>query len=139
MVRAANSSLCPMPPPNRPGLADLSRLVYSTDTGRLCPDCAQPVAACRCAALAREAARPKGDGTVRVSRETAGRGGKVVTLVRGLPGDDTEVAALAKALKAACGTGGTLKDGVVELQGEHRDRAVAWLQQRGLNVKRAGG
>ena len=78
-------------------------------------------------------------GVVRVAREVAGRGGKVVTTVRGLPGSETERASTAKALKAACGTGGTLKDGVLELQGEHRDRAVAWLQARGLTVKRAGG
>lgn len=116
-----------------------SRPVYSTDTGRLCPDCAQPVAQCRCQALARAAARPAGDGVVRVSREVAGRGGKVVTVVRGLPGSETELAATAKALKAACGSGGTLKDGVLEIQGEQRDKVVAWLQARGLSVKRAGG
>ncbi|MBQ0958296.1 stress response translation initiation inhibitor YciH [Ideonella sp. 4Y11] len=116
-----------------------SRPVYSTDTGRLCPGCAQPVALCRCREQARAAARPAGDGTVRVSREVAGRGGKVVTVVRGLPGSDAELAATAKALKAACGSGGTLKDGVLEIQGEQRDKVVAWLQARGLSVKRAGG
>jgi translation initiation factor 1 len=116
-----------------------SRPVYSTDTGRLCPDCAQPVAQCRCQALALAAARPVGDGIVRVSREVSGRGGKVVTVVRGLPGSDAELAATAKALKAACGSGGTLKDGVLEIQGEQRDKVVAWLQGRGLTVRRAGG
>ena len=127
-----------MSTPPRNALSALSRLVYSTEQGRVCPDCGEAVAACRCAALARAAARPTGDGVVRVGRETAGRAGKVVTVVKGLPGDEAEVARLAKALKAACGTGGTVKDAVVELQGEHRDRAVAWLQQQGFNVKRAG-
>lgn len=116
-----------------------SRPVYSTDAGRLCPACAQAVAQCRCQALARAAARPAGDGVVRVSREVAGRGGKVVTVVRGLPGSEAELATTAKALKAACGSGGTLKDGVLEIQGEQRDKVVAWLQGRGLTVKRAGG
>ena len=121
--------------PHRPD----SRPVYSTDSGRLCPGCAQPLALCRCKELARAAARPVGDGVVRVAREVGGRGGKVVTVVRGLPGTDAELAAIAKALKAACGSGGTLKDGVLEIQGEQRDKVVAWLQGRGFTVKRAGG
>lgn len=120
-------------------LSSLSRLVYSTDTGRLCPGCGRPVADCACKALEKAAARPAGDGVVRVSREVAGRGGKTVTVVRGAPGDEAELASLAKALKNACGSGGTLKDGVIEIQGDHRDRVVAQLEGRGLKVKRAGG
>jgi translation initiation factor 1 len=80
-----------------------------------------------------------GDGVVRVSRETKGRGGKAVTLVKGIALDEPELGALAKQLKAACGSGGTVKDGVIEVQGDHCDRLVALLQARGLNVKRAGG
>lgn len=112
-------------------------LVYSTDFGRACPGCGRPVAQCSC----REPRRPAGDGIVRVSRETAGRKGKGVTVVRGLPLDDAALAALAKQLKAACGSGGTLKDGVVEIQGDHADKLVAWLKARpeGWTVKRAGG
>jgi translation initiation factor 1 len=114
-------------------------LVYSTEQGRLCPGCGQPVARCTCKADARAAARVAADGVVRVSREISGRGGKAVTVVRGLPGTDAELAVLAKALKAACGNSGTLKDGVIEIQGEQRDKLVAWLQARGHVVKRAGG
>lgn len=101
------------------GLAALSSLVYSTDTGRVCPGCGQAVALCRCAALAAAAARPAGDGVVRVSRETKGRGGKAVTMVHGVPLDDAGLAVLAKELKAACGSGGTVKHGVIEVQGDH--------------------
>lgn len=114
-----------------------SRLVYSTELGRVCPGCGQPTAQCACKAKA----RPAGDGIVRVSRETAGRKGKGVTLVRGLPLDDAALVLLAKQLKAACGSGGTVKDGVVEVQGDHLDKVMAWLKARpeGWTVKRSGG
>ena len=82
---------------------------------------------------------PAGDGIVRVQRETKGRGGKAVTLVRGVPVAADALAALGKELKAACGSGGTVKDGVVEVQGDHVEKIMAWLQQRGYEVKRAGG
>ena len=110
-------------------------LVYSTDGGRMCPACRQPQAACRCSAAT---PLPPTDGIVRVSRETKGRGGKAVTLVRGLVLDPVALAALGKQLKAACGSGGTVKDGVVEIQGEHRDRVVQALQAQGFVVKRTG-
>ena len=112
-------------------------LVYSTDVGRVCPGCGQPVAQCACKAKVRLA----GDGIVRVSRETAGRKGKGVTLVRGLPLDDAALTALAKQLKAACGSGGTAKDGVIEIQGDHIEKVMAWLKARpeGWPLKRAGG
>ena len=113
-------------------------LVYSTESGRMCPDCRQPVNACACKANAR-AAVPAGDGVVRVSRETKGRGGKGVTLVRGLALDAAGLAALGKELKAACGTGGTVKEGVIEIQGDHVERIMAMLQAKGHKVKRAGG
>ena len=104
-------------------------LVYSTDSGRMCPTCRRPVADCVCKA---PAAPPAGDGVVRVSRETKGRGGKAVTLVRGLPLPPDELQRLAQALRGACGCGGTLKDGVVELQGDQRGPATAFLAKRGL-------
>ncbi|MDX1634233.1 MAG: translation initiation factor Sui1 [Marinobacter sp.] len=110
-------------------------LVYSTDQGRMCPDCGHPRSDCRCGS----AARPSGDGIVRVSRETKGRKGKGVTLVTGVPLDDNELKALAKVLKAKCGTGGTVKDGVIEIQGDQRDLLVPLLEARGWQVKRAGG
>lgn len=115
-----------------------SRLVYSTEVGRVCPGCSQPVAQCACKAAR---PRPAGDGVVRVSRETAGRKGKGVTVIRGLPLDDMALVALSKQLKALCGSGGTVKDGVVEIQGDHLDKLLTWLKARpeGWTVKRAGG
>jgi len=82
---------------------------------------------------------PAGDGIVRVSRETKGRGGKAVTLVRGVVLDAQALAQLGKQLKAACGSGGTVKDGVIEVQGDHCDKVMAFLQGEGHVVKRAGG
>ena len=111
-------------------------LVYSTDSGRICPQCSHPMASCQCKAAA---ARPVGDGNVRVSRETKGRAGKGVTLVKGLGLEGDALTTLAKALKATCGSGGTVKDGVVEVQGDHCDKVIAWLAAKGWKVKRAGG
>ncbi len=111
-------------------------LVYSTEFGRMCPVCRQPTAQCTCRSAS---AVPAGDGVVRVSRETKGRGGKSVTLVKGLALDSQALALLGKQLRAACGAGGTLKDGVIEIQGEHVDRVMAALQAQGHRVKRAGG
>ena len=117
-------------------LADLGGLVYSTESGRMCPDCRQPVAQCTCK---QNKPLPTGDGIVRVSRETKGRGGKAVTLVKGVALDAAGLTALGKQLKAACGTGGTVKDGVIEIQGDHVDKVMASLQAGGYTVKRAGG
>jgi translation initiation factor 1 len=111
-------------------------LVYSTDAGRMCPACRQAMTQCACKASAPAAA---GDGIVRISRETKGRGGKAVTVVRGLAMDVSDLAALAKQLKAACGSGGTVKDGTVEVQGDHADKVAAFLQAKGHQVKRSGG
>lgn len=111
-------------------------LVYSTDSGRMCPGCRQPVAACVCQAAAPV---PAGDGVARVWRETNGRGGKAVTLVKGLALDANALAALGKQLKAACGSGGTVKDGVIEVQGDHAERVVQALTRLGHRAKRAGG
>lgn len=116
--------------------ADLGGLVYSTDAGRMCPGCRQPVAQCVCKA---NKPLPTGDGIVRVSRETKGRGGKAVTLVKGVLVDEAALEQLGKQLKAACGSGGTVKEGVIEVQGDHVERVVATLQKLGHKVKRAGG
>jgi translation initiation factor 1 len=112
-------------------------LVYSTEAGRMCPECRQSLAQCACSQAA--AARLLGNGQVRVSRETKGRGGKAVTLVKGLALDEAALVQLGKQLKAACGSGGTVKDGVIEIQGEHVERVLAQLQSRGHTAKRAGG
>jgi translation initiation factor 1 len=111
-------------------------LVYSTEHGKMCPACRQPVAACICS---RKAAIPASDGIVRVSRETRGRNGKGVTLVKGLALDALALAQLGKQLKTACGSGGTVKDGVIEIQGDHCERVIETLKKQGWVVKRAGG
>ena len=111
-------------------------LVYSTDGGTMCPACRKPVAACVCG---QTRAAGSADGIVRVSRETQGRAGKGVTVIRGLPLEAAALAELGKRLKAACGTGGTVKDGAIELQGDHRDAVVETLHKQGWTVKRAGG
>ena len=113
-------------------------LVWSSDGAAGCPDCGKPGGACRCRTA--QAGRPaNGDGVVRVGRETKGRKGAGVTVVTGAPLDEAGLRDLATALKKACGSGGTLKDGVIEVQGDHRDRIVALLQGRGWVVKRVGG
>ena len=113
-----------------------SGLVYNTDSGRMCPLCRQPLAQCSCRS---RPARPAGDGFVRVSRQTKGRAGKGVTLVKGLDLDDAALIALGKLLKTACGSGGTGKEGVIEVQGDHVERVMELLKAQGHNVKRAGG
>lgn len=110
-------------------------LVYSTDGGRMCPECRRPLSECAC----KPKAVPAGDGMVRVSRQTKGRGGKSVTLVRGLPLDPAALALLGKQLRTACGSGGTVKDGVIEVQGNHCERILAELRKHGHDAKRAGG
>jgi translation initiation factor 1 len=107
-------------------------LVYSTEGGRMCPGCRQPVASCACKA----ASAPVGDGIARVSRQSKGRGGKTVTLVKGLALDPVALAALGKQLRTACGSGGTVKDGVLEVQGDHVERIVDELGKQGYKAKR---
>jgi translation initiation factor 1 len=112
-----------------------SSLVYSTETGRICPDCRQPVSSCTC----KTASVIKGDGVVRVSRQSKGRGGKTVTLVKGVALDAAALSALGKALRSACGSGGTVKDGVIEIQGDHCELVLETLKKHGHDAKRAGG
>ncbi len=117
------------------GLSSLGGLVYSTDAGRMCAVCRQAQADCRC----KKAVAPVGDGVVRVSRQTKGRAGKGVTLVTGVPGDEATLVALGKQLKTACGTGGTVKNFVIEVQGDHRALVIELLKKQGFVVKQAGG
>ena len=118
-----------------------SRLVYSTGPGRLCPECARPLAECRCRRSKPPvaSAAPRGDGVVRVGRETKGRKGKGVTVVTGVPLSGDALDALATRLKKRCGSGGTVRDGTIEIQGDHRDVLVTELGELGYTVKRAGG
>jgi len=121
------------------GLSSLGALVYSTDGGRMCPECRQPVAQCLCKQAALAAAVPPAGSAVRVRREVKGRGGKAVTVVQGVPLDATALAELGKQLKSACGSGGTVKDGTIEVQGDHVDRVLGLLKERGYTARRAGG
>jgi len=109
--------------------------VYSTQTGRMCPKCGRPIAECVCG---KQAVRASGDGVVRVGRESKGRRGKTVTLVTGAPGNEDALRALLTDLKRACGAGGALKDGLLEIQGDHRDAVVDELKKRGYKVKKVG-
>lgn len=111
-------------------------LVYSTEFGKMCPGCNKPTGACVCQQQQRV---PAGDGIVRLLRETKGRKGNGVTLIAGLPLDDAGLKKLAKALKQKCGCGGSLKNGVIEIQGDHRDMLAKELTTLGYKVKRAGG
>ena len=113
------------------------RAVYSTDRGRLCPDCGSVIADCRCKLLKAQA--PAGDGVVRLRRETKGRGGKAVTVVTGLPGDATQLKQMAKRIKQRCGVGGAVKDGSLEVQGDQREAIRELLEGDGFTVKLAGG
>jgi translation initiation factor 1 len=113
-------------------------IVYSTGLGRICPGCRRPVAQCACKSAKGKPLRPDA-GTVRVSRQTQGRAGKAVTIITGLPLDAAALTALSAELKRSCGSGGTVRDGVIEIQGEHRDKLVEALIRRGFPAKRAGG
>ena len=119
-----------------------SSLVYSSDKGRVCPDCGRPTGRCTCRkkkARTQQSGGPPDDGVVRVARQTKGRKGKGVTLITGVPLDGAALKELSRQLKQQCGTGGTVKDGVIEIQGDHRDLLVDQLQKHGWTVKKAGG
>jgi translation initiation factor 1 len=109
--------------------------VYSTDGGRICPECDRLQDECVCAGASTAAS----GGPVRVARQTQGRKGKVVSVVTGLGLDALELAELARVLKQKCGAGGTVRDGAIEIQGEHRDTLVAELRRLGHDAKKSGG
>jgi translation initiation factor 1 len=116
-------------------LAGLGGLVFSTDAGRHCPDCSQPLDACIC----KQSTIPEGDGIARVRRESKGRGGKTVTTVTGVPLAEAELKELASALKRRCGTGGAVKEGVIEIQGDHVQLLIDELSKHGFKAKKSGG
>jgi translation initiation factor 1 len=109
--------------------------VYSTSSGRMCPKCGNPIARCTC----RKASQPKGDGIVRIFRDSKSRKGKTVTLITGIPRQEEELRELLGELKRMCGSGGSLKSGNLEIQGDHRDVLLAELKKRGFTVRLAGG
>jgi translation initiation factor 1 len=126
-------------------------IVYSTGIGRLCPNCRRAVKACVCPKRGRGSAAPDGAapdgatpgsakaGAIRVGREVKGRAGKGVTTVTGLPLTPADIDALATRLKKRCGSGGTVRDGVIEIQGEHREVILAELAKLGWPAKQSGG
>ena len=113
-----------------------ARIIYSTGVGSLCPNCLRPVRDCVCPKGAPGSAKPA---AVRVGRETKGRAGKGVTTVAGLPMSPSDIESLAAQLKRRCGSGGTVRGGVIEIQGDHRDAIVAELNKLGWPAKRSGG
>jgi len=117
-------------------------LVYSTDGGRVdtCPVCGQPYKHCRCDQSSTPHNMPKkADGIVRVMRDRKHRGGKTVTVITGVPASNEAITVLAQQLKKLCGSGGTVKDGAIEIQGDHCEKVLAKLSEMGYKVKRAGG
>lgn len=113
-----------------------SGIVYSTESGRLCPDCHELAAECSCR---KKNQPPAGDGIVRLMRETKGRKGKGVTLIAGVPLEPEGLKKLATTLKQKCGSGGSIKEGVIEIQGDHRDMLERELTALGFRVRRTGG
>jgi translation initiation factor 1 len=113
-------------------------IVYRSDVGRICPGCRRPIAQCACKDQRGKSVRADA-GVVRVARQTQGRGGKAVTLITGLPLGDEALMTLAGELKRRCGSGGTVREGAIEIQGEHRDTLVSELIRRGYAARRAGG
>lgn len=118
------------------GKRNAGGLVYSTAHGRMCPGCSKPVADCACRQLK---AKPNRDGLVQIRLETKGRKGKGVTVIAGLALDSDDLLQFGKELKQRCGTGGTVKDGEIEIQGDHRALIAAELATRGLKHKIVGG
>ncbi len=104
-----------------------SKLVYSTDLGRI--KASEPA----------KTAKQAGDGIVRLRRETKGRKGAGVVLVDGLQLEEDEIKILAKKLKQLCGSGGSVKNGQIEIQGNQRDKIAQYLENQGFTVKIAGG
>lgn len=117
----------------------LGGLVYSTDKGVMCPSCDNAIDDCQCSKIAEQERLTQLDGVIRIHRETKGRKGKGVTLVKGIPLGEKALKKLAKEMKQHCGTGGSVKEGVVEIQGEQREQLKAFLEKRQYKVKLAGG
>ncbi|MEI8631976.1 stress response translation initiation inhibitor YciH [Vibrio sp. PP-XX7] len=101
-------------------------LVYSTESGRIKQEDPKP-------------SRPKGDGIVRIQRQTKGRKGKGVCIISGLDLDEAPLKLLAAELKKHCGCGGAVKEGMIEIQGDARDKMKSYLENKGYTVKLSGG
>ena len=118
-----------------------NRLVYSTESGRICPSCGHSTTKCTCKKkkpVKKQSIYPN-DGIVRIMREAKGRKGKTVTAVLGVPLNDKKLQQFAKTLKRLCGAGGTVKDGIIIIQGDHRETLLKEIKQQGYTVILAGG
>jgi len=118
-------------------------LVYSTETGRICPGCGKSISACACRKKKAFKSRRQQtvyphDGTIRIQREVKGRKGKTVTVVSGIPLENEQLQKLVRTLKSRCGAGGTVKDGVVIIQGDHRNTILEEIKKHGYNAKLSG-
>lgn len=116
---------------------DDNRTVFSTETGRICPECGKPIQKCQCKKN-KITSTIKQDGIVRLRIERKGRGGKSVTLIEGLPFNEELLKEISKELKKQCGVGGALKNGIIELQGDVRDSVLTILKSKGYSVKKSG-
>jgi translation initiation factor 1 len=116
-------------------MSNENRIVYSTEQGRICPACGSRIKQCTC----HKKTTQSGDSNIRISREIKGRKGKGVTLIRGLNMDAATLALMSKNLKVMCGCGGTVKEGVIEIQGDHVERILDYFKKEGVRAKRAGG
>ena len=120
-----------------------SRLVWSSESGRICPDCGKPVSSCMCRNKKNGTQQPArkypDDGIIRIMRETKGHNGKTVTIIGNTPFKETELKEFAKKLKARCGTGGTVKDNEIIIQGDHRQVILDEIIKQGYKAKPAGG
>jgi len=117
-----------------------SRLVYSTEVGQICPECQQPISECICKKKKpKTSLETKQDGVIRIRREVKGRKGKTVTVIYGFQFGQGDLKTIAKQLKHQCGTGGSVKDDMIIIQGDHRETLMKLLKARGRMVKLSGG
>ena len=121
-----------------------SRLVWSSGSGRICPECGKPVFSCICKKKEKNegnkpARKYPEDGIIRIMRETKGHKGKTVTVIGNTPFGENELNAFAKKLKTRCGTGGTIKDGEIIIQGDHRQVILDEITRQGYRAKLSGG
>ena len=121
-----------------------SRLVWSSESGRICPECSKPVSTCICKKKKKGESdnlsrNYPADGVVRIMRETKGHNGKTVTIIGNTPFKENELKEFAKKLKARCGTGGSVKDGEIIIQGDHRQTILDEIVKQGYKAKLAGG
>ena len=118
------------------GLDGLAGLVYSSETGKSCPGCSQAIVSCQCSQVSGEY---QGDGVAKIRRETKGRKGKGMTVIWDVPVHASQLNDIAKKLKQKCGTGGSVKDGRIEIQGDAVEKLMAELKLLGIKSKKVGG